>query len=853
MRVSRRTFLKGAGAGGAVLAADRLVGGPLQTLVRAEESAVPMAEDWVPTTCWIGKQDCGLLARRINGRVVKLEGNPASPRNLGTLCPKGVTQIVSLYDPNRVKTPLLRTNGKGVPGTWRRISWDEALEITAEKVREVRERDPAAVLWQKGRSKSKEIYDSALVAALGATKLGHGAYCSDAGYRALEYTVGPTGVLHPDFRYTRLLLSWGWNAMGAGGNKFCWIIWNRYLADARERGLKVVTIDPRIRGMAHFSDEWLPIRPGTDLALALALTNVLIEEGSIDRPYLQAYTNATHLVGQDGHFLREGEDPIVWDEGTGTARPVGAKGVVPALEGEYEVEGSKAKTAFQLLKEHVATMTPERAGEICGVDAEQIRRLGLEIGESAMIGSTIVVDGVQLPYRPVGVMLYHAAQQELGFQATRAIVLMLMVIGAMGAPGGTMPDTKWEIHDNYYALDAATIEDPPYGATLKYSKYFPINSGSPSVTALAMLDPDRYEVDHGPEIAIIHMANPVVSFPNTEVIKAAYGKLGFVAVISPWLSETADLFADVVMPAATLEKYEGPISAGDLYTSAKTVRVPPMEPMYESRGEIDIYLDLTERIGVLYGEGGFIQQMNAYLELPEELAMALDEKPTARDILDRYLKAEGVEEGIAKIEREGVYVSGPVGPDTLYGYATDPPFGGVTHRLYGESLLRYREIMQDKGAEEIYRQDYTPLPTWREPTMNLSPPQYDLYLISYKLIEHKQSRSSMSPLLTEISGGQRLDINPRTATARGIADGDAVWVESHNAVTGETRRVRTIAHFTETIRPDVVGMPHHFGTWTHPVSNALGPTPNSIFPTGEGYVANTADQSFHVKVRVYRA
>jgi anaerobic selenocysteine-containing dehydrogenase len=853
MRVTRRTFLKGAGAAGAVLAADRVVGGPLQTLVSAKGAEEPLVEDWFPTTCWIGKQDCGLLARRLNGRVVKLEGNPASPRNLGTLCPKGVAQIVSLYDPDRVRTPLVRTNDKGVPGTWRRASWDEALELVAERVREVRDHDPSAVLWQKGRSKSKEIYDSALVAALGATKLGHGAYCSDAGYRALEYTVGPTGVLHPDFRYTRLLLSWGWNATNAGGNKFCWIVWNRYLNEARERGLKVVTIDPRIRGMAHFADEWLPIRPGTDLALALALTNVLIENGYVDRPYLRTYTNATHLVGEDGHVLRDGEEPLVWDEATQSAKPASAGGVVPALEGEYEVNGATAKPAFQLLAEHVATMTPERAGEICGLAPEQIQGLGLQIGEQASIGSTIVVDGVSLPYRPVGVMLYHAAQQELGFQATRAIVLMLMVIGAMGAPGGTMPDTKWEINDNYYALDEATIEDPPYGATLKYSKYFPINSGSPSVTALAMLDPDRYGVDHGPEVAIVHMTNPVVSFPNSEVIKAAYAKLSFVAVISPWLSETADLFADVVLPAATLEKYEGPISAGDLYTSAKTMRVPPMEPLFESRGEIDIYLDLTERIGVLYGEGGFLRQLNTYLELPEELALPLDQKPTARDILDRYLLAQGVEDGIAKIEREGVYVSGPVGPDSLYGYATDPPFGGVIHRLYGESLLGYREVMQAMGVEETYWRDYTALPTWRDPTMNSSPSEYDLYLISYKLIEHKQSRTSMNPLLAEVSGPQRLDVNPAAAAARGIAEGDEVWVESHNAVTGETARIRTVARLTETIRPDVVGMPHHFGTWAHPGTGALGPSPNSIFPTGEGYIANTADQSFHVKVRIYRA
>lgn len=175
------------------------------------------------------------------------------------------------------------------------------------------------------------------------------------------------------------------------------------------------------------------------------------------------------------------------------------------------------------------------------------------------------------------------------------------------------------------------------------------------------------------------------------------------------------------------------------------------------------------------------------------------------------------------------------------------------HRLYGESLLKAQRLMQEKGAEEIYWQDYTPFPTWRAPTMEGSPAEYELTLISYKLIEHKQSRTTLVPLLTELSGRQRLDINPAAARRLGIADGDEVIVESHNAVTGETRSLRTVASFTEGIRPDVVGLPHHFGTWTHPAGRGLGPTPNEIFYTGEGYTAQTADASFYVKVKVTKA
>jgi len=209
-KVSRRTFVKVSGAATGGVAYMHYFGGLSLLAPRAAEAQEALTEDWIPTTCWIGKQDCGILARRINGRVVKLEGHPDHPRNRGTLCPKGVTQITSMYDYNRVKAPLVRTNEKGVPGTWRQTSWDEALTLVATKMNEAREKDPRLLIWQKGRSKAKPFYDTAFVKATGATKLHHGAYCSDAGYRGCEYTTGLHGVLHPDFRDCQLLLSWGW-------------------------------------------------------------------------------------------------------------------------------------------------------------------------------------------------------------------------------------------------------------------------------------------------------------------------------------------------------------------------------------------------------------------------------------------------------------------------------------------------------------------------------------------------------------------------------------------------------------------------------------------------------------------
>ncbi len=861
MVITRRDFLKVSGvATGTAVTAGLLSN--FETLVAASPELLQVSEKYVPTTCWIGKQDCGILARVVNGRVVQLEGHPANPRNNGTLCPKGVGQIMSFYDPNRVKAPLIRTNAKGEPGEWRQASWQEALTLVAEKMNAAREKGGSKYVWQKGRSKAKKFYDSAFVDASGAFKLHHGAFCSDAGYRALEYTIGLHGVMHPDMKHTRYLLAWGWNVTNAGGNKFCWLTWPQQLVDAKERGLKMVAIDPRQRSAAHFADEWVPIKPGTDLFLALALCNQLIENGTIDREYLSQYTNAPFLVGPDGMFLRaepEGEEeegkPLIWDEMTGTALPFGTEGAVPALEGEYTVNGGTAKTAFQLFVEHIADYTPAKAAQVCGIEERQVVRLAQEIGENAMIGSTITIDGHTMPYRPVAIMAYHMAQQELGFQALRAMLMVMMLVGSVGAVGGQFSDFTWKEYKNWAKFAHLKVSEET-NVYLKDSKFFPINSNNSSVVAHVINHPAKYGLTEEviPDVVILHHVNPLGSFPDRHENFEAYKKIGFVAAIDPWISRTADYFADVILPAATIEKYEGPISATDQYIDAETLRIPPMPPMFQSRGDIDIYLDLCEAAGLLFGEEGYLAQINKQLKLEGEYALPLDRKPTTREIFDRWARSQGLEGGIEFFEQNGVNIKGQVAASKRYPYAMEEPFAGILpHRFYGESLLVAQNDMKKLGAEEIYWRDYTPYPIWRELTASLSPAEYDMDLISYHMIEFKQSRTPV-PMLIEMAPKQFAEINPRTARTKGIVDGDEIEVEAHNALTGETRKIRVIARLREGIRPDVIAMPHHYGEYVrHPWVKGQGPSPNELFFTGEGYVAQTADQTYLVKVKVTKA
>ncbi|MDP2952909.1 MAG: molybdopterin-dependent oxidoreductase, partial [Chloroflexota bacterium] len=555
------------------------------------------------------------------------------------------------------------------------------------------------LVWQKGRSKSEPLYDNAFGNASGAFKLGHGGYCSDAGYRAGEYTIGLNGVLHPDFRHTRFLLSWGWNAANAGGNKLCWITYPRQFLEARSQGMKVVALDPWRGGLGPHADEWLPNRPGSDLAFFLALAHVLIQEHFVDQVYLKNHTNAPFLVQPDGYFLRAEGKEQVWDTATDSAKAFDAKGVTPALEGEYAVGTTKVKPAFQVYMDHLARYTPEWAADATGLPAPSIRRLARELGRNALIGYNTVVNGVELPHRPVSIMAYHVAQQELGFQAVRAAIQVFMLLGAIEAVGGPRIDFTYKLHGNYKAFGDFKITDPPDNIALRGSKYFPINSSLPGMVAKVMLNPAKYGVDYMPEVLIIHMSNPMSSYADTPTIAEAYKKYKFIAVIDAWLSETASLFADVVLPAATMEKYEGPMAASDQYDDAQALRVPLTAPMFQSRGEIDIYMDLCEKADILYGKNGYIDEINKQLGLKDAYKLPLDKKPQVRDIFDRWAKSQGIEEGVTYFEKHGVRTKGFVSARDFYGYAKTPPFEGIRHRFYGESLLRVQEEMKKKGAE----------------------------------------------------------------------------------------------------------------------------------------------------------
>jgi anaerobic selenocysteine-containing dehydrogenase len=891
--LTRRDAIK---AGGAALAAAGLAG-CTSHLRETEEGAGTgqLERDVVTTTCWIGKQDCTAQAKKVGDRVVKYEGHPEDPRTGGALCPKGQAQIASLYDPYRVKAPLKRANAKGQHGEWEQLSWEQAMDEIGADLRGRLDDDPRRVIFQIGRPKSAEWHFDGWVDAVNASVDGqiesysHGAGCSDSGQRGCEMMFGTETNPESDFKYTEYLIGWGFNVVGGGGSNHCQISWPRQVADGKERGMKFVAIDPQRRSSGQYADEWLPIAPGTDLAFFLAMNHVLVREGYLDEEYLTRATNAPCLVAregdEEGHILRtdDAEDPaevwtwprgeLVYDEATDEVVPH-EEAEEPALTGTYEVDGVRAKPGYQLFTEHVEQYTPEWAAGKTDIDADTIERIAIEWGENANIGATKVVDGVELPYRPVATHSYHAVQMELGTTLSMAQYQTSMLVGAVDVVGSTRVRAAKEDGPNPKrhwwrdkAFNPEKIPTEPSGPSLGGSIYHPLDSMGFTQTHVSLTNPEKYDIPYGPEemAMIVQFANPVASAPQTDTVVESMTRLDNVVVVDPFMSETADVAADYVLPAATADKLEGPNSGYSGYGDIEMLRLPSMDPLWESKPDGEIYTELAKAVGI---ESEYVAALNDHLGLvgtghamnpgagiPEDGHDLLEKG------LDRWAKTRG--KSLDWFGEGNVITSDwTVGGGNRYAYTWGDrekwgsynPYS-IKHELYSETLVRLGERVRDHGLdpEEFpYVADYTAFPTWRDPTMWDSPDEYDLTAFTGHQIEHKQQRTANNKLLNELAPAARVRMNTEMAAERGIEDGDPVVVESHDAMTGETHRLEGHAMVLEGVMKGTVCIPASHGASKDPETDLLdeGTNPNKIFPSGPGYVVIDTGQSYHVRVKV---
>jgi len=444
------------------------------------------------TTCYMCACRCGIRVHLRDGEVRYIDGNPEHPLNQGVICAKGNAGIMKQVSPARLTQPLLRKAGaeRGA-GEFEPISWERTFEILTERLGHLRATDPKKFALFTGRDQMQAL--TGLFARQFGTPnyAAHGGFCSVNMAAGMIYTIGGSfwEFGGPDLDHARLFVMIGTaedhhsNPMKIAISKF------------KRAGGRFISINPIRTGYSAIADEWIPIKPGTDGALFMALMQVLIEEERIDHAFLKRFTNAPQLVVLD-EGMREGlfafdPDPakgppgdgrnphnkLVWDTSEGrvkAAYPEGiADGCDPALEGTYTLDdGTRVAPSFQLLRERVAPCTPEWAAAITGIPAERIRALAREMGHAAF------EQAFELPIpwtdawgklhpttqaRPVA---FHAmrglAAHSNGFQTVRSLAVLMSLLGTIDAPGGFRHKAPYPRHivPNYRAFNDPAMIQP---------------------------------------------------------------------------------------------------------------------------------------------------------------------------------------------------------------------------------------------------------------------------------------------------------------------------------------------------------------------------------------------------------
>lgn len=226
---------------------------------------------------------CGINAHVENGRLINVEGMLEHPANEGTLCVKGAASVQYVYSKNRLRYPMIQRGERGSKH-WERISWNEALSIIASKLIEIRNQyGPESIIFYAGYPKWFRPFLQRLAHGFGSPNFAtESSVCSSAATVAGKITYGYFG--RPDLSRTRCLLNWSTNPFYTNSTL------TRKLLDLKEKGVKFISVDPRVSAFAEKSDLHLQLRPGTDGALALGIIKVLIEENLYDKEFVEKWT-----------------------------------------------------------------------------------------------------------------------------------------------------------------------------------------------------------------------------------------------------------------------------------------------------------------------------------------------------------------------------------------------------------------------------------------------------------------------------------------------------------------------------------------------------------------------------------
>jgi molybdopterin-containing oxidoreductase family molybdopterin binding subunit len=851
-----------------------------------------MKEDlWLTSACSICYSHCSIKVHRIDGAVVKIEGNPESPTTNGRVCPRGLSGIKLLYDPNRVNVPLRRTNpekGLDIDPKWEEISWDEALDLIANKLKRIREEDPRKLLLTRSvATMGTHRLATMFTTAFGSPNIwasGAGTHCGN-GEHLMGALFHASWAKQPDTKHINYYLNFG--CPSGFGAYYSVTAMAQRMAEARTQGMRHVVIDPFLSPTAEKADEWIPIIPGTDAALALAMINLLLNELEIcDRESIKHHTNGPYLVGPDGLYLRDEKSgkPLTWDPIENKSKVFDDFSIKDfALEGEYKVNGVTCHPAFLLLKEHVKKYTPEIVSEITTVPVATIRKLAREFGEAARVGSTILVDGHALPYRPVGVGYFRGAQgHRHSFLTCMALELLLEVVGAANVPGGMLGMSSRALGSPFSGRPHYTPEEGPDGLLItgewatpwlrpypfrevkkpewiSMQELIPTACVTSPLIPLVMLEPEKYKVPYKVGFHLQAGSNFLMTMADPNLIARAFKDV-FTVCFNIYLDESTDL-ADIVLPdACYLERLDiipdwmADIDLLDHW--AYHIRQPVVPPSHQRRPAAEVLLELADRVGILED---MYAVMNVSLGLHKPYTLDPAGKYTWEEIVDRQYKSTfGPEHGLEWFKKNGV-LSWPKKVEEVYWRpfikARVPIYFEFLNKL-GEDIEKVKDEFQIPGFDTS---DFQPLPDWKPCKSHEDEnDDHDLFAIYYRVPLHTFSFTYNNPWLDEASRMDphvyNISINTETAKRKGIKDGD--WIDVESATTKE--KVRARAKVTEGIHPKVIAVANCGGHWAKNLPIASQPGKGVCFEwlmalDFDHIDTVTLNQDLCVKVKVAKA
>ena len=461
---------------------------------------------------------CSLLTTVENGIAIRVQGNPDHPQTGGVLCNKVSRYTERTYHRDRLLQPLKRAGAKG-SGRFEPVSWEDALADIASRLTSIAARNAEAIVPYSYCGTMGQVQGEAMAGRffnrLGASLLDR-TICAAAGAEGLTQTLGAkVGMRVEFFAESRLIIIWGSNSIGS--NLHFW----RYAQQARRAGAKLVCIDPRRTETAEKCDEHIALLPGTDAALALALMHELIAHDWLDHDYIERHTLGWHA-----------------------------------------------------LRERALQWTPDRAAQVCGVPAGQIRALARDYGQCLV------------NRQPAAIRMNYGMQRVRGGgNAARAIACLPALIGAWRhRAGGVLLSTSGE-----FPLDKITLQRPDLLAGRRPRT---INMTTIGDDLLRESTPQ-----FGPKIEalIVYNSNPVAIAPESGKVVRGFARDDlFTVVLEQFQTDTAD-YADYILPATTqLEHWDMHSAYG--HTDALLNR-PAIAPLGQCKPNAQIFRELAARMG----------------------------------------------------------------------------------------------------------------------------------------------------------------------------------------------------------------------------------------------------------------